>query len=227
MTTTTPAATAAPTRLITWITPIGPLAMAGWAFTIPYQTSDELAVWIPDAAAATGRLQIAMLMLLLCALTATVGTLVTGLMARRASRKLGTTGLVLTFLSFGGVTFGGAGYDAAAVATYNTVHDTATTERALDEYESFVAPMLATALFVPLLAVGVILMGIAFWRGRTIPRWAAGAMLGAFPVIVLGGFVSTAVMAIGWLLLAAAFGSAGAAYAHAAHASSGTGAFPA
>ncbi|WTW98415.1 hypothetical protein OG216_36025 [Streptomycetaceae bacterium NBC_01309] len=146
MTTTTPAATAAPARMIAWIAPIGPLAMAGWAFTIPNQTSDEPRVWIPESAAATGRLQLAMVLLLLSALTATAGTLVTGLMARRASRRLGTTGLVLTSLGFTTVAFGGAGYDATAVATYKTVNDTAVTERTLDEYESFIAPMLATAM---------------------------------------------------------------------------------
>lgn len=214
--TTTQAAVAAPSRILGYLAPIGPLAMAGWAFALPYQLTDEPDVWIPKAAEATGRLQFAMLMLLLFAVTSVVGAVVTGLMARQASHKLGTVGFVLTFLGFSALSFAGAGYDAAAVASYKTVNDVAVTEKTLDEVDSFVAPMLAGALFIPLMALGVILMGVAFWRGRTISRWAAGAMLAAFPVILLGAFALTPVTGLGWLLLAAAFGAAGVTYARSA-----------
>jgi hypothetical protein len=211
--TLTHAAVAAPPRYLGFLAPIGPLAMACWAFALPYQLGDEPAVWIPKATSATGRLQVAMAALLLFSLTGLIGAIVTGLMARAASRRIGTTGLVLTFLGFSAVTFSGTGYDAAAVASYRTGRDIAGTERVLGEIDGFVAPALAGALFVPLMAIGVILMGIAFWRGRTIPRWAAGAMLAAFPVILLGGFASTLVNGVGWLLLAVGFAAAGTSFA--------------
>ncbi|WP_106403109.1 hypothetical protein [Actinocorallia populi] len=204
---------AAPPRILGRLAPLGPLAMAGWALALPYQPADEPEAWIPKAAAATGRLQLTMAMLLLFALTSLAGALVTGLMAREASKKLGTTGFILTFLGFSAVSFGASGYDAAAVASYKTVNDITATEKILDEMEAFSAPMLAGTVFVPLMALGVILMGIAFWRGRTIPRWASAAMLASFPVIMIGGYASTLINALGWLLLAAGFAAAGTAYA--------------
>ncbi|TDB81728.1 hypothetical protein E1264_32265 [Actinomadura sp. KC216] len=207
--TTTQAAVAAPPRILGYLAPLGPLAMAGWALALPYQLADEPAVWIPKAAAATGRLQIAMAMLLLFALTSLAGALIIGLRAREASRRIGTTGLVLTFLGFSAVSFGASGYAAAAVASHDTVNDVAVTERILKELDGFIAPMLAGSLFVPLMALGVILMGVAFWRDRTVPRWAAATMIAAFPVILIGGYASTLINALGWLLLATSFGSAG------------------
>ncbi|MFD0474097.1 hypothetical protein ACFQ0B_42025 [Nonomuraea thailandensis] len=189
------------------------MAMAGWAFALPYQLSDAPQVWIPKAAAGSGRLQISFILLLVFAVTALAGAIVTGIEARRASRRIGTAGLVLTFLGFAAVSFGGAGYDAAAVASYRVVHDVAQVERILAELGSFAAPVLASAVFVPLTALGVILMGIALWRGRAVPRWAAAAMIVAFPVILGGGAVSTIVNGSGWLLLAVGFGAAGVAYA--------------
>lgn len=211
--TTMQAAVAAHPRILGYLAPIGPLAMAGWAFALPHQISDASQVWIPKAAAGSDRLQISFIMLLVFAVSALVGAIVTGIEARRASYKIGTAGLVFTFLGFTAVSFSGAGYDAAAVASYRTVNDVAQVEKILAELDSFVAPMLAGAVFVPLMALGVILMGIALWRGRTVPRWAAAAMIVAFPVILAGGAVSTIVNGFGWLLLAIGFWAAGATYA--------------
>ncbi|MEV0587203.1 hypothetical protein [Nonomuraea sp. NPDC050310] len=204
--TTTPAAVAAPPRLTALLPPLGPLAMAGWAFAVPYQLSAPAPVWIPQAAAGTGRLQVAFVMLLLFAVVAVPGAIVLGLRARRASRRTGTAGLVLTVLGFGAAAFSGAGYDATAVAAHRVLGgQVPQVERLLGELDGFAAPLLAGALFVPCMAAGAILMGIAFWRGGGTPRWAAIAMVAAFPVILAGGAVSTLANGCGWLLLATAF----------------------
>ena len=198
------------TRLPGLLAPLGPLAMAGWALSVPYQLSEDEQTWIPRAAAESGRLQVAFVMLLLFAITATAGAIVTGLVARRASPRIGTAGLVLTVAGFGAVSFSGAGYDAAAVASYRVG---APAERVLAELDTFVAPMIAGAVFVPLMALGVILMGVALWRGRAVPLWAAALLIAAFPVILVGGAFSTLVNAAGWLMMAVGFWAAGEAFA--------------
>ncbi|WP_219518373.1 hypothetical protein [Nonomuraea ceibae] len=42
-------------------------------------------------------------------------------------------------------------------------------EKVLSGMDAFVAPELAGELFVPLMALGAVLMGIALWRARRCP----------------------------------------------------------
>lgn len=192
--------------------PLGPLAMAVWALSVPYHVADAPAQWIPQAAAGLGRLQLSMWMLLLFALTAGAGAIVTGLVARRGSRRLGTAGLVLAYAGFAALSFSGAGYDAAAVATRQAGLDLAASERVLAEMDTFQAPAVGSAVFIPMMFLGVVLLGIALWRGRGVPRWAAATLLASFPLVMAGGFIAMPVNALGWLMLATGFGAAGLAF---------------
>jgi hypothetical protein len=204
-------------RALAVLAPIGPLVMAGWALAVPYSLTDEPADWIPKLAANMGRTELSFWMLLIFAVTAGAGAIVTGLVARRGSLRLGTIGMVLTFAGFSALSFSGAGYDGAAAATVNAGLDVPTAESVLKEIDAYQATAIGGALFIPLMVVGVLLLGIATWRGRTIPRWAAAVLLAAFPVILVGGFAAMAVNALGWLLLAIGFGAAGVAYARRVH----------
>ncbi|WP_219518485.1 hypothetical protein [Nonomuraea ceibae] len=195
-------------HLLVLVSLLGPAAMAGWALALPYQLSDEPAAWIPKLVADPGRAQLAMWMLLLFALTAAAGAVVVGLVARRASRRLGTAGMILTLAGFGALSFSGAGYDAAAAATVRAGLDVPTAERVLAQLGTFQAPTVGTALFVPAMFLGVALLAVALWRGRAIPRWACVLLLAAIPVVLVGGYVATAVNALGWLLIALGFGLA-------------------
>lgn len=200
-------------RVLGAAAPLGPLAMAGWALALPYALSDEPAAWIPKLAQDMARTQIAFWMLLVFALTAQVGAVVTGLVARRGSRRIGTVGLVLTWLGFAATSAGSFGYDTAAVAAYNTGSDVPTVEKILAELDTLQAPTIGAGAFIPLMAIGAILLGIALWRGRTVPRWAAAAVIAAFPLILAGGFATMYLNALGWLLLAAGFAASGRAFA--------------
>ena len=156
-----------------------------------------------------GRTQLSMWGLFVFALTAGVGAIVTGLVAQRGSYRLATIGMVLTFGGFSALSFNGSAYDGAAAASYKVGNDVATTERVLAELDKFQAPSIGAALFIPLMFIGVLLLAIALWRGRTVPRWAAGVLLLAFPAVLAGGFVSMELNAVGWLLMAIGFGAAG------------------
>lgn len=213
MMTTTPAPVGTTTRWLGYLAPIGPLAMAGWALAVPYHVGEPTDVWIPKVAENAGRTQLSMWMMLLFALTAGVGAIVTGLVARRGSLRLGTAGMVLAFLGFSALGFSGATYDGAAFAGMRSGLDLAATGRLMSEVDNLQAPTVAGMVFVPLMALGVILLGLALWRGRTVPRWAAGAVVAAFPVVFAGGVVAMPINAAGWVLLALGFGAAGVAYA--------------
>jgi hypothetical protein len=106
----------------------------------------------------------------------------TGLVARAGSPRVGTAGLVLTFAGFSGLSFSGAGYDAAAIAARQAGLDLATTQKVLERIDALQAPAIGAGVLVPLMFAGVILLGVALWRGRAVPRWAALATLIAPPV---------------------------------------------
>lgn len=199
-------------RWLAWIAPVGPLAMAGWSLSVPYALSDEPAVWIPKMAA-EARVELAFAMMLVFALTIGVGVILTGLVARRGSRRLGTAGLVTGYVGFTAMGVGGITYDAIATATLRAGVDVGTIERILKEADGFLAPAVGGMVFVPLSFLGTLLLGIALWRGRMVPRWAAGLLLLAFPVILAGGAFLMVLNAAGFVMIAVAFAVTGRVFA--------------
>jgi hypothetical protein len=209
---TAPAGTTTGRRLLGRLAPVGPIAMAGWALAVPYHVGEPTGVWIPAVAANMGRVQLSMWMMLIFALTAGAGAIVTGLVARRGSPRLGTVGLVLTFAGFSAMGFSGTGYDGTAAAGMGSGLDLGATERLIVEVDKLQAPTIGSAVFMPIMAAGVIILGVALWRGRAVPRWAAIVLVAAFPVIFVGGLVSMMINAAGWLLLAVGFAVVGRAF---------------
>lgn len=199
-------------RLMAWVAPVGPLAMAGWSLSIPYALSDSPEEFVPKMADEL-RVQLSFVMMLFFVLTIGVGVIVTGLVARRGVPRLGITGMCLAWLGFAAMGFGGIGYDAIAAASLRAGVDTPGTVSILEEADRFIAPTIGGMVFIPMSFLGSILLGVALWRGRTVPRWAAVVLVAAFPVILAGGALLQAVNAIGFLMIAVAFLAAGREYA--------------
>lgn len=191
-------------QVAAWIAPLGPLAMAGWSLAIPYDLVDSPAEFIPKMADVT-RVQLSFWMMLIFVLTIGVGVIVTGLLARRGSPRLGTIGLVTAYLGFTAMGFGGITYDALSAIPLSAGVDIATIQAVLAQADGFTAPTVGGMLFAPLSFLGTLLLGTALWRSRAIPRWAAGLMLVAFPVILAGGMFLMALNALGFVMLAVAF----------------------
>lgn len=213
MTTTTEPRTAEVTsdplrRLVAWVAPVGPLAMAGWSLSIPYDLTDAPAAYIPKLAN-DARVELAFWMMLAFVLTIGVGVIVTGLVARRGSPRLGTVGLVLAYLGFSAMGFGGIAYDGIAAASVRAGLDVGTIEDILHQADTFTAPMVGGMIFIPMSFIGTLLLGIALWRGRAVPRWAAALLIVAFPVILAGGAFLMTANALGFVMVAAAFAVAG------------------
>lgn len=195
-------------RMLAWLAPVGPLAMAGWSLSIPYSLSDAPADWVPKMADDT-RVELSFAMMFVFVLTIGIGVIVTGLVARRGSRRLGTVGLAMGFLGFSAMGFGGIGYDAIAATSVRAGLDTATTLELLEQADGFIAPLVGGIVFIPMSFIGTLLLGIALWRSRAVPRWAAGLLLASFPVILAGGAFLMAANALGFVMVAVAFAAAG------------------
>lgn len=132
----------------------------------------------------------------------------TGLLARRGSPRLGTVGLVTAYLGYTAMGFGGITYDALSAIPLSAGVDIATIQAVLTQADTFTAPTVGGMLFAPMSFLGTVLLGIALWRSRVVPRWAAGLLLAAFPVILVGGMVLMLLNAIGFVMVAVAFGVA-------------------
>lgn len=205
---TTPIASGRLLRLAAWIAPIGPLAMAGWSLSVPYDLADPPEVFVPKMADGF-RVELSFWMMLVFVLTIGVGVIMTGLLARRTAPRLGTAGLVLGYLGFTAMGFGGIAYDALAAAPLRAGLDLETIVRILGEADRFTAPMVGSSIFIPLSFLGIVLLGIALWRGRTVPRWAAAVLVASFPVILAGGAFWMPANALGFVMIAIVFGIAG------------------
>lgn len=182
--------------------------MAGWSLSIPYDLTDAPAAYIPKLAN-DARVELAFWMMLAFVLTIGVGVIVTGLVARRGSPRLGTVGLVLAYLGFSAMGFGGIAYDGIAAASVRAGLDVGTIEDILQQADTFTAPMVGGMIFIPMSFIGTLLLGIALWRGHTAPRWAAALLIVAFPVILAGGAFLMTANALGFVMVAAAFAVAG------------------
>jgi hypothetical protein len=65
----------------------------------------------------------------------------------------------------------------------------------VDRYQHNVLFALMLVLYIGGQVIGCLLLAVALWRHRTVPRWAAAAV-GAFPVVGLAFFPAGAVLAV-------------------------------
>src|ERR1035437_5173151 len=107
-------------------------------------------------------------------LTMIPGVIAVGMLARRNAPRLGTTGLVLAFAGFMCLFWSTvAGSDNVALAAARIGPSPAVTGKLVDAMGAIPAIGLASNLFVLGHVVGLGLIGIALWRGRVLPAWAA------------------------------------------------------
>lgn len=205
------------TTALAAMTPIGPLLMAGWAFAVPYEPTDDIAASIVKLAGDPVGVQLSLTFLLLAAVFGSAGSLVVGAGVRRGAPRLGAIATVLAFTGF-------------VIAAYPGPLAAVAASRAAGMSEVEVAPLVAAidaqlqgmvvnALFVSLPA-GILLLGIAALvaalRSQAYPRWAAVLLASAIPVVLVCGFISSAALGAAWVLVAGAYGAGGWAYTRAA-----------
>ena len=161
-------------RALAVVTPVGPLAIAIVRGILPYKTTDSNATLAAQVALHQGTETLVVWLTFIAMLTLIPGVITIGLMARRGARRLGTVGLVLTFAAFMSLFWSTvAGSDNVALAAARIGVSPALTGRLLDSMGAIPAIGLGSDLFVIGHILGLVLIGIALWRGRVLPSWAA------------------------------------------------------
>ena len=156
------------------MTPIGPLAIAIVRGILPYYTADSNTTMAAKVAAHQGAETIVIWLTFVALLTMIPGVIAVGMLARRNAPRLGTTGLVLAFAGFMCLSWSTvAGSDNVALAAARIGTSPAVTGKLVDAMGAIPAIGLASNLFVLGHVVGLGLIGIALWRGRVLPAWAA------------------------------------------------------
>jgi hypothetical protein len=156
------------------IMPIGPLAIAILRGILPYNTTDSNTTLAAQVAAHQGTESLVVWLTFIAMLTLIPGVIAVGLLARRGAPRLGTAGLVLAFAAFMSLFWSTvAGSDNVALAAARIGVSPAVTGRLLDSMGTVPAIGLGMWLFVAGHILGLVLIGIALWRGRVLPSWAA------------------------------------------------------
>jgi hypothetical protein len=165
------------------VLPIGPLAIAILRGILPYKTTDSNTTLAAQVASHQGTETLVVWLTFIAMLTLIPGIIAVGLMARRGAPRLGTAGLVLAFAGFMSLFWSTvAGSDNVALAAARIGVSPALTGRLLDSMAAVPAIGLGSWLFVAGHILGLVLIGIALWRGHVLPSWA-GLMIAASQVL--------------------------------------------
>jgi hypothetical protein len=188
---------------------LGPLSIAILRGILPYGGSDAAAT-ITAKVAAHQTAETAVLWLTLVAmLTLVPGVIAVGLLAARHARRLGVAAMVLAVVGFSSL-WAVAAIDFTAVAATQAGIDHGTTAKLLDQLNANPVLVVGTIGFVLGHVVGMILLGVALLRGRTVPAWAAWALIVSQPLHVVFAVIvpSPALDAAGWGLTTVGFAAA-------------------
>jgi len=154
--------------------PIGPLAIAVLRLVLPYYTTDSNTIVAARTAAHQGREMIVLWMILVASLTLIPGVIAVGMLARTRAPVLGTIGLVVSFAGFMNLFGAGVGdQDSVSLGAARIGMGATTAGRLIDSIDAIHPVGLGGAIFIFGHIVGVLLLGIALWRGRLVPVCAA------------------------------------------------------
>lgn len=152
------------------ILPIGPLAVAGLRYVLPYFSATTPQETAASVIAAEGRQSVVLWLGLIAAFTLLPGVLAVGHLTRRGAPKLTAAAMLLVVPGYLALTYmigtdlvfwtgARAGLDASTLAELaGTVHPTSD---------------IALGVFVLGHVIGTVLLGLAMLRSRTVPVWAA------------------------------------------------------
>ncbi len=192
--------------LATSVAVAGPLGVAAIRMRVPYAVTDGPEAMAAAVAADLDAMSWVLWFGLLAMLALVPATILVSMAPLRRSRALTMVGMVLAVAGYASLGM----LVAADLLLHGSVAaglDTATAAQVLNSAHP-VADV-GVAVFVPAHLLGTILLGVALWRTRTAPRWAAGAVIASQPLHVLSAVVLVSPIADGasWLLLAVGFGA--------------------
>ena len=161
------------------ILPIGPLAVAGLCYVLPYFSASNPRETATDVIASEGQQSAVLWLGLIATFTLLPGVLAVGRLTRRGAPRLTAAAMLLVVPGYLALTYmigsdlvlwtgARAGLDASTLAELaGTVHPSSN---------------VAVAVFVLGHVIGTVLLGLALLRSRTVPAWAAIVTVVAQPL---------------------------------------------
>ena len=190
--------------LMAALLPVGPAAIAVLRLVMPYNTADDSATIVTKVAAHQQAQSLIVWLGFLGLLTMVPAVLWVARLTRRAAPRTTTAALVLLvpgYLSIGLL----VAADAALLFGVREHVDAGVLARQFDGVHP--TAIVADAMFVAGHVLGTVLLGVALWLSRAVPRWAAVAAIIAQPL----HFVAAVILAnhpldfVAWGLNAVAF----------------------
>jgi hypothetical protein len=198
-------------RALAILMPIGPLAIAVVRAILPYNTTNSNATMAAKVAEHQGVEGVVIWLTFVALLTLIPGVIALGMLARRGAPRLGTTGLMLAFAGFMSLFWSTvAGSDNVALGAARIGMSPALTGKLLDSIGAIPAIGLASTLFVLGHIVGLVLLGVALWRGRVLAAWAALLIAVSQPLHLVFAVITPvpALDGLSWALTAVGFAAA-------------------
>lgn len=152
------------------VIPVGPAAVAVLRWQLPYTTADEPRDVVAAVSADPNAQSLVLWLGFVAILTLVPGVLWVGRLTRRHAPRLTAAALLLlvpAYLALGWLI-------AGDVVLWAGAHEAVDADTLTVLY-SAIRPTsaLAAVFFVPGHVIGTIVLGVAMWRSRRIPRWAA------------------------------------------------------
>jgi len=206
---TAPAGPATWRRAAVLVTPIGPLAIAGLRWLLPYDTTDDPVTVVAKVASHPTAMTAVLWLGLVALVTLPLGVLVVAAVAVRARPVLGTVAAVLAWLGFATLPFL-VGPDQIALAGLDAGLPGPVTAALVTAAVAHPVSATATGIWVLGHVVGTVLLGVALWR--VVPVWAALAVVVSQPLHLVVAVIvpNHLVDGLAWLLTAVGFGVAAA-----------------
>jgi hypothetical protein len=161
------------------VLPIGPLAVAGLRYVLPYFSASTPRETAIDVLAAEGRQSVVLWLGLIATFTLLPGVLAVGRLTRRGAPKMTAAAMLMVVPGYLALTYmigsdlvlwtgARAGLDPSALAELaDTVHPTSN---------------IAAVVFVVGHVIGTVLLGLALLCSSTVPAWAAIVTVVAQPM---------------------------------------------
>jgi hypothetical protein len=157
------------------LAPVAPLALGAAALIAPYSYAATDSAILATAATESGRMQASVWCSWLYAMTIIPATIAVVAAARPHLSRLAAIGGLLSILGFAASIM----LPSTELLAIGAARGNVDTGAALALNEAVweqPAVVLTLLLFLAGVTVGAVLLAIAFWRSRTVPRWAAIAL---------------------------------------------------
>lgn len=174
------------------ILPIGPLAVAGLRYVLPYFSASTPREMAADVLAAEGQQSAVIWLGLVATFTLLPGVLAVGRLTRRGAPGITAAAMLLVVPGYLALTFI-LGSDLVLWTGARAGLD----ESTLTELASTLHPSsdIAVGVFVLGHVIGTVLLGIALLRARVVPQWVAVMTIVAQPL----HFVALVILGMQWL----------------------------